>query len=255
MKKQELISIIVPYFKKKKYFKETIKSILNQTYKNYEIIIIYDDECLRELNFVKSTLKKIKKKKIILNKKNYGAGISRNKGISQSKGSYIAFCDADDLWLSDKLFAQLNFMLKNKLLISHTNYFVIDEKSKVIGKYNIKEKLNYEDLLKSCDIGLSTVMIHKKLMNQYKFTKLKTKEDYFLWLKIIKKIKCICGFNQHLSSWRKTHNSLSSSIIQKFLDAYRLYRIYLKNNVIISIFLSLRLAIYALNKKIKISGQ
>jgi len=252
MKRKELISIIIPYFKKKKYFKETIKSILNQTYQNYEIIIIYDDECLKELNFVKSTLKKIKRKKIILNKKNYGAGISRNKGILYSKGNYLAFCDADDLWLKNKLFLQLNFMLKNNLMICHTNYFIINEKSEVIGKYSVNDKLNYNDLLKSCDIGLSTVMLKKQLMNQYKFNKLRTKEDYFLWLQIVKKIKYIYGLNQHLSSWRKTKNSLSSSTFQKILDSYKLYRVHLKNNFIISILLSLRLAIYALNKKILI---
>ena len=249
MSKKNLISIIIAYHKKKKYFKETIKSILNQTYKNYEIIIIYDDSCLNELKFIKSVLKEIKSKKIIINDKNYGAGISRNKGILKSRGNYIAFCDADDTWKKNKLNIQINFMIKNDLMISHTNYFVINEKSQVIGKFNIKNKLSFNDLLKSCDIGLSTVIVRKKLLQNNKFNNLKTKEDYFLWLKIVKKIKHIYGINQYLSSWRKNKNSLSSSIIQKFLDTHRLYRLYLNNNFILTLLYSFRLVFYAIRKK------
>ena len=249
MLKRNRISIIIPYFKKKKYFKETIKSIFNQTYKNYEVIVIYDDTCLKEVAFIKNVLKKIILKKLIINNKNYGVGISRNKGIMQASGTLIAFCDADDTWKKDKLNTQINFMIKNNLMISHTNYFVINEKSQVIGKFNIKNKLNFNDLLKSCDIGLSTVIAKKKLLQNNKFNNLKTKEDYFLWLKIVKKIKHIYGINQYLSSWRKNKNSLSSPIIQKFLDTYRLYRLYLNNNFILSVLFSFRLVFYAIRKK------
>ena len=129
------ISIIIPYYRKKKYFQETIKSILNQTYKNYEVIVIYDDTSLDELEFVISNLNKIKNKKLIINNKNYGVGFSRNKGISQARGTYIAFCDADDVWKKNKLYSQLKFMFKNDLEISYTNYFIINEKSKIIGKF------------------------------------------------------------------------------------------------------------------------
>ena len=246
------ISIIIPYYRKKKYFQETIKSILNQTYKNYEVIVIYDDTCLDELEFVKSNLKKIKIKKLIINNKNYGVGVSRNRGILKARGTYIAFCDADDVWKKNKLYSQLRFMSKNNLEISHTNYFIINEKSKIIGKFNTSKTLNYNDLLKSCDIGLSTIILNKKFFYNNKFSKLKTKEDYLLWLKITKKIKFIYGLNQYLSFWRKNKNSLSSSVIQKLFDAYRLYRLHLNYSFIFSIFFTLRLSLYAIIKNIKI---
>ena len=249
MFKKNRISIIIPYYRKRKYFKETIKSILNQTYKNYEVIVIYDDTCLKEVAFVKDVLKKIILKKLIINNKNHGVGISRNKGIAQATGTYIAFCDADDTWKKNKLNTQISFMIKNNLMFSHTNYFVINEKSQIIGKFNIRNKLGYNDLLKSCDIGLSTVIVRKKLLQNNKFKKLKTKEDYLLWLKIVKKIKHIYGINQYLSSWRKNKNSLSSPIIQKFLDTYRLYRLYLNNNFILAVLYSFRLVFYAIRKK------
>ena len=107
--KNKLVSIIIPYYKKKKFFKETISSINNQKYKDYEVIVIYDDEDTSELDFVKKAVLPIKKKKIIINRKNLGVGLSRNKGIKISRGNYIAFCDADDKWSPNKLFEQINF--------------------------------------------------------------------------------------------------------------------------------------------------
>ena len=98
MKNYPLVSVIIPYHKKKFYFEKTINSILNQKYKNFEIILIYDDNNLEELDFLKKIKKNFKNIKLIINKKNIGAGLSRNKGILLSRGTYIAFCDADDIW-------------------------------------------------------------------------------------------------------------------------------------------------------------
>lgn len=109
-----LISIIIPYYRKKNYIKSAIRSIYNQNYKRFEIIIIYDDYDRKDLVYIKELKKKYKKINIIVNKQNVGAGYSRNKGIAKSKGKYVAFLDADDLWKPSKLRTQLNFMLKKK---------------------------------------------------------------------------------------------------------------------------------------------
>ena len=252
MKKNPLVSIIIPYFRKKKYFKDTINSIISQSYKKLEIIVIYDDANKSELQFVEKTLEKFKNKKILINKKSLGPGLSRNKGIIKSKGAYIAFCDADDVWKKNKLKVQLSFMQKNKIDFSHTNYFIINKYSKIIGQFKIEKKLNYQDLLRSCDIGLSTVLAKKKIFNKNKFSSLTTKEDYLLWLKILKKKKFISGINKNLSSWRLLEKSLSSSVTQKVSDSFKLYHNYEKYNVIISLFFMLRLTYFALIKKINI---
>ena len=111
--KKKLVSIIIPYFKKKKYFLKTISSIKSQTYKKFEIIVIYDDIDKSDLNFIQK-LSVTKKFKLIINKKNLGAGLSRNIGIKKSKGFYLAFLDSDDLWTRNKLEYQINFMEKKK---------------------------------------------------------------------------------------------------------------------------------------------
>ena len=248
-----LISIIIPYHRKKKFFSKTIKSIISQTFSNFEIILIYDDTNLDELNFVKKILQKVPKKKIIINKSILGPGISRNVGISKSRGKYLAFCDADDIWTKNKLQFQINFMKKKKINFSHSSYNVINFKDKKIGSFNIKEKMSYQDLIKSCDIGLSTVMVGKNLMNnKNKFCNLKTKEDYFLWLQIIKKIKLIYGLNKNLVSWRYNKGSLSDSFFQKIMDSFKLYYIFEKYNILISFSYVIRLSFYALVKKIKV---
>tara|TARA_B110000881_G_scaffold205843_1_gene208649 strand:- start:553 stop:990 length:438 start_codon:yes stop_codon:yes gene_type:complete len=143
-------------------------------------------------------------------------------------------------------------MKKNKLNFSHTSYSIIDEYSKTMGKFKIKKKLNYQDLLKSCDIGLSTVMTSKKILLKNKFCSLKTKEDYELWLRLSKKEKLLRGLDKDFSSWRITKNSLSSSLIQKLLDSFRLYYCYEKFNILKSLFYMVRLASFAALKKIKI---
>ena len=243
------ISVIMPYYRKRQYILKAIKSVLSQSYKNFEIIIIYDDIDLNDLNYLKKLFKKNNKIKFIVNNKNIGAGFSRNRGIKISKGAYIAFLDSDDYWHKDKLKLQLNFMINKKLLISHTNFFIIDKKSKIIGKFSPKKFITYKYLLKSCDIGLSTVIIKKKLMIKYKFPNIKTKEDYIVWLKIIKKTNKFLCLNKYLTFWRDTPNSLSSSLIQRLKDGFILYYKHEKKNFFNSIFLIFQLSFYALIKK------
>ncbi|WP_415275968.1 glycosyltransferase family 2 protein [Candidatus Pelagibacter sp. Uisw_116] len=223
----ELVSIITPYYKKKKYIELTINSVLQQTYKNFELIIIYDDQNKEDLNLLKNLIKKDKRIKLYINKKNLGAGRSRNKGIKFSKGSLIAFLDSDDLWTRNKLKKQIFFMKKNLIDISHTSYHIINSDNKIIGSRRAKD-MNHRLLLSSCDIGLSTVIMKKEIItNKIKFANINTKEDYVLWLKITLNNKKIFALKNNLTKWRKLNDSLSASKIQKLYDGYLVYRKYM----------------------------
>lgn len=236
-------SVVIPYFKKKRFFKKTINSVLNQTYKNFEILIIYDDEDKSDLTFVKQLIKNDKRFKLIVNKKNLGAGESRNKGIRMAKGKYICFIDADDIWKSNKLEIQINFMRKKKILISHSSYQIINESNKVIGFRTAENYDSFFELRKSCNIGLSSVVIEKKLIrNKCKFPKIKTKEDFVLWLRILKGGTKIYSIKKSLVKWRKSNNSLSSSSIQKIKDGFKVYNYYLNYNFVKSFFFLLILS-------------
>ncbi|MDB9745420.1 glycosyltransferase family 2 protein [Candidatus Pelagibacter sp.] len=228
----DLISVIIPYYKKKEYIISSINSALNQTYKNLEIIIIYDDLNKEDLNLLKKIKKKDKRIKIYINKKNLGAGRSRNKGIKLSKGIFVAFLDSDDLWKKNKLKKQIFFMKKNGINASHTSYTIINSNNKIIGSRNAKD-MSYKLLLKSCDIGLSTVILKKEIItSKIKFANIKTKEDYVLWLKITLNNNKIFALKDNLTKWRKLEDSLSSSKLQKIYDGYLVYRKYMNFNLL-----------------------
>ena len=214
------------------------------------MIIIYDDTDRSELDYVKKIIRNFNfKKKLIINNKIIGAGLSRNKGINVSKGEYIAFCDADDLWNKNKLKIQLGVMKKENILFSHSNYLIIDYDSKKIGSFKVPKNISYDQLIKSCDIGLSTVMISKSLAKNNLFSDLKTKEDYLLWIKLIGDLKNFKSINKDLVYWRYLKNSLSSSYVQKLGDAFVLYKKHLNFSFLYSIFCVLRLSFNALIKK------
>ena len=252
-----LVTIIIPYKNNLKYLFLALESVFFQTYKKFKIIIIYDDENKSDLLQIKKFVfrnKKIRKYsiKILINKKNIGAGESRNIGIKLSKTKYIAFLDSDDVWHKDKLKFQVNYMINDRTLISHTSYNIIDESGKKISLRKSKNKLYLKDILNSCDIGLSTVMIDLKFLkkNNLKFPKIKTKEDYVLWLKILKIIPYIKGINKNLTDYRKRKDSLSSNIFTSIINGFKVYKNYMKMGYIESIYRLIILSINFLKKKI-----
>ena len=242
-----LVSVIIPYFKKKEYIEKTLESILNQTFKDFEIIIIYDDDDLQEYKFLVNICNGIEKIKIIKNSKNLGAGVSRNIGIKNSSGKFFAFIDADDLWLPKKLDKQISFMTKNNIEFCFCGY-----QKKLLNK-NIevktnKNELNYNDLINSNVIGLSTVVLKKNIIEENLFPKLKTQEDYAAWLKLIKKNKAY-NLQENLVIWNKSSNSLSSNFFQKISDAFKIYYFYENFNIIKSIYCLIKLSLNSLRRK------
>ena len=223
-----LVSIIMPYFKKESYIEQSIKSILNQSYQNFEIILINDDT--ENKNFINKFSKLDHRIRLVHNEHNLGAGLSRNRGVELSNGEYIAFCDCDDLWKNNKLELQLEFMKRSNFIFSFTSYDIIDENNNFIKCRTAPSYVDFQKLRKSCDIGLSTVMVKKDIFNnyEYQFADLRTKEDYALWLKLARDKIIMKSIKQNLTSWRKSKNSLSSSVIQKIIDGYKVYRVHLK---------------------------
>ena len=223
-----LVSIIIPYYKKELYLEQSIRSILNQTYQNFEIILINDDP--ENKIFISKFSKLDHRIKLVHNENNLGAGLSRNKGLEIANGEYVAFCDSDDLWKNNKIEFQIELMKRLNFTFSFTGYDIIDENNNFIKSRKAPGYVDFQKLRSSCDIGLSTVMIRKDIFEnvKYRFANLRTKEDYVLWLKLAEDKITMKSIQENLTSWRKSKNSLSSSVIQKIVDGYKVYRIYLK---------------------------
>ena len=247
----DLVSVIIPYHKKRNFIKETLISVINQSYDNLEIFLIYDDTNLNDFEFLQKTAKLDSRIKIIKNDIKLGAGFSRNIGIERSNGKYIAFLDADDTWSHDKLESQISFMKQNNYKVSHTSYYIMDEKKKIIGQRKARNLLSINDILKSCDIGLSTVVLEKNVIvhNMIKFPQLVTKEDFVFWLLILKKNYKFYAQDKYLTNWTDLKNSLSSSTMQKLKDGFRVYNQYMNFNIFKSLYYLFCLSLNYLKKK------
>ena len=158
----KLVSVIIPYYKKINFIEDCVVSVLKQTYRKIEILIIYDDTSNVDFNKILQLKKRDKRIKIIKNKFNLGAAQSRNIGIKKSKGQLIAFLDADDYWKKNKLMDQIKFMKKNSVSFVHSSYFIVNRLNKIIGSRISPKLIEFNNLINSCDIGLSTVILEKK---------------------------------------------------------------------------------------------
>lgn len=245
-----LVSIILPYYKKINFFSSTYKSIIEQSYQNYELIIIYDDEDLSELRMIKKIINKNPKVKILCNNRNLGAGLSRNYGIKKSRGKFISFIDADDIWSKNKIKEQIKFIQKKGHDFTCCNYRKKFD-TKIINVKS-KYKIDYQDLLSSCSIGLSTVMLRRKIIDNNLFSKLRTHEDFSAWLKIMRKNRISCfNLNKTLVTWNYDEKSLSSNFFQKIFDAYQVFRLNENFSLIKSLIHLFVLSINSLKRKIK----
>ncbi len=243
----QFVSVIMPYYRKKKYVKEAIHSVISQSYKNIELIIVYDDRETQDFEFLKSITSKYNNVRIIRNNQNAGAGESRNNGIKNAKGNLIAFIDADDLWYTEKIDKQVSFLIEKNLDFVFCDYLrkKQEKTKKIICNKNF---LTYKDLLHSCDIGLSTVLIKKNIIQKNLFPQLKTKEDFVTWLKIAKQGIYPTKVNEILAVWNDVDGSLSSNLFQKILDGYRVYRQFQNFNFVKSLYYLFFLSINSLKK-------
>ena len=143
-------------------------------------------------------------------------------------------------------------MEKNNILFTHTSYHIINSYNKIISSSFAKKEITFQDLIKSCDIGLSTVIMQLSLLKKNKllFPRIKTKEDYVLWLKIVKKIKIIRGLDVKLTYYRKTKGSLSSNKFLSLINGYKVYKDYMNYGAIKSLFYLLMLSTNFLKKNI-----
>lgn len=247
VKENPLISIIMPVYNSEDYIEEAIESMLNQTYKNWEAILVDDNSQDSTSSKIKKYTKKDSRLRYHRHSKNLGAAEARNTAIEKAKGEFIAFLDSDDIWEKQKLEKQLVFMLKNNINFSCTYYGKISETSKDLGKVVTYNKVgDYLYLLKECP-GNLTVMYNSKKLGKFFIPNIKKRNDYVMWLQVIKKAEKIYCLSQLLSWHRVRTQSLSSGKFSLIKYHWYIYRKIEK----ISILKSLSLVSYWIGKSVK----
>jgi teichuronic acid biosynthesis glycosyltransferase TuaG len=220
-----LVSIIIPLYNSEKFIKDTINSVLFQTYTNWEVIIV--DDCSTD-NSVEIILKIIDNNsniRLIKLENNVGSAQSRNTALELANGRFITFLDSDDIWHSDKLEKQVAFMLKRKVPISFTSYELIDEngasKNHIIHSV---EKLTQIDYLKNTIIGFSTSMIDTQIVgNSFRMMDIRTRQDTSLWITLLGKGLLAYGLNEVLVKYRIHSNSISANKVKAAMQVWNVY--------------------------------
>ena len=248
---KELVSIIMPSYNTAPYIEETMQSVLNQTYTNWELIIV--DDC--STDNTDEVLSRISDSRIriLKNDRNSGAAVSRNRALREAKGQWIAFLDSDDLWMPEKLEKQISFMEKNGYSFSYTNYEEIDVYGNKTGvKVTGPKKITKTGMFNYCWPGCLTVMFDATKIGLIQIKDIQKNNDYAMWLKVCCKADCYL-LNECLGQYRKGRlGSVSTHSVKTMIGwHYKLYRDAEKMGVIESLYNTGRNLLFGYYKKKK----
>jgi teichuronic acid biosynthesis glycosyltransferase TuaG len=245
---KDLVSIITPSYKSERFISQTIESVLSQTYKNWEMIIVDDLSPDKSNEIIEKYIIKDSRIKLIKLEKNSGPAVARNRAIKEAKGRYISFLDADDLWMPEKLKKQIEFMSKNNLSFTYSSYNLIDKEGGNIGFFETKNYIYYYSILKTNPIGCLTAIYDTQKLGKVYMPNILLGQDYSLWLKILKEIKTTKGMLEPLATYRILDNSISSNKKIAALYQWKIYREVEKLGIFKSIYYFVHYAYYGLKK-------
>ncbi len=232
-----LVSIIMPSYKCRRFIEKSINSVLAQTYSNWELIVV--DDCSEDgtVDAVLELQKNDNRISIYQNSSNSGAAVSRNIGLSNAKGRWIAFLDSDDLWEPTKLEKQIRFMEENGYAFSYHDYKEIDEQDNELGVYvSGIEHVGKFDMFSCCWPGCLSVMYDASQIGLIQINDIKKNNDTAMWLKIIRKTDCYL-LKECLGKYRRRNNSITPKPIwQRIWAHYPLFRVAEEMNPIFSTF-------------------
>lgn len=225
----DLVSIIVPVYNAEKFILQTILSVEAQTYKNWELLLVADSCTDNTVQVITDYVARSGSEKIrlLLQEKNGGAAAARNRGLSEAKGRFIAYLDADDLWVPKKLERTLEFLEEKDAGFVFTGYEFADESGVGLGKVvRVPETISYAQALKNTTIFTSTVIFDTEKIGKDKLNMPAIKsEDTALWWRVLREEKCLAyGLDENLVKYRRSGGTLSSNKAEAVRRIWNLYR-------------------------------
>lgn len=245
-----LVSIIMPSYNTVSFIAESIQSVLAQSYKDWELIIVDDCSSDNTDEVVKPYLRD-ERIKYLKNEKNSGAAVSRNRALREAKGKWIAFLDSDDLWMPEKLTKQIRFMEENGYHFSYTNYSEIDTEDRRNGiTVTGPKKITKTGMFNYCWPGCLTVMYDRNVVGLIQIADIKKNNDYAMWLKVCKKADCYL-LDEELALYRRGRaGSVSTHSIKTMIGwHYKLHREAEEQNPIVAVFNTGRNMVFGFYKK------
>ena len=234
---EKLISIITPSFNSEKFISETIQSVQNQTYKNWELLIVDDCSEDKTIEIIEAFVQNDTRIQLFQLHNNQGTGFARNHALSLAKGRFIAFLDADDLWKPEKLTTQIDFMKTNNLPFTFSFYECVDEAGTKLNKtIEAPKKLNYIQLFFCNYIGNLTGIYDTDYFKKIPISCIRKRQDWMMWLTILKQIKTAKPVPKSLAYYRIRQNSISASKIDLLQHNFRVYREFHHLNIVFSSF-------------------
>ena len=228
-----LVSIITPCFNSEKYVSQAIQSVISQTHENWELLLVDDyssDETFAIISNFTSQDNRIKAFKL---DKNSGAGVARNFAIQKASGNYIAFLDADDVWKPQKLEKQLHFMQTQNIPFTFSFYETIDKAGNLRNEtITTPLKITYKQLYYCNWIGNLTGIYSVDFFGKIPISSLKKRQDWMLWLQIVKEIQTAIPVPESLAYYRVREDSISASKWKLIKYNFKVYRDFHQRNFI-----------------------
>jgi len=218
------VSIVMPIYNSESYIRESIASVLHQTFKNFELICV--DDCSHDdtINIVREFCANDDRVVLLQLCSNSGAAVARNLGIKESKGRYIAFLDSDDLWNPNKLEHQLRFMKENSIAFACSAYIRVSENGTEIDVVTPPEIVTYYNLLKVCTVGCLTAIYDTRKIGKVYMPLIRKRQDLGLWLRLLSIVPFCYGIQEPLAAYRIRPDSISANKINAAKYTWRLYR-------------------------------
>lgn len=228
----DLVSVIMPVYNAESHVAEAINSVLHQSHHNLELIAV--DDASTDASFKKISDIRDHRLKCIRLEINGGAGKARNEGIRLASGRFVAFIDADDIWLKEKLSLQTAFMKEKDLALSYTDYYLMNEESTFTHRVSSLPSVDSRTMKRNNYIGCLTAMYDTTGLGKMYMHERRKRQDWALWLEILSKTDRAMGLQTPLAAYRKTKNSLSRNKLSLMRENYQFYREALGYNALVS---------------------
>ena len=226
--RQAAVSVVMPAYNAEKTIAASIESVLNQSYQNFEIIIIDDGSADQTLQIAMEYRMRDPRIRVLRNMRNFGVAIARNHGIREAQGKYIALLDSDDVWKPDKLERQMKLAREENAEIVYCSYDFVDEDGNSMKRpFIVPGRTDFDAMLTKSVISCSTALIDARLLKENPFEPSIYHEDYALWMKLLSGSVKAVGDPKVLMHYRQSSGSRNAKKLRSAIERWKIYRGYL----------------------------